>query len=72
MLKNHLLYHNVYQNYGLITLHFFYQTLTVRRELRAIRDRVTALLDTLDVSADIGPKATSDSDAGEHSYFPPL
>ncbi|ROT68710.1 putative protein TFG-like [Penaeus vannamei] len=39
-----------------------FSTLTVRRELRAIRDRVTALLDTLDVSADIGPKATVDSD----------
>lgn len=39
-----------------------FSTLTVRRELRAIRDRVTALLDTLDVSTDIGPKATVDSD----------
>lgn len=58
-----------YQNNGLITFFaLFDQTLTVRRELRAIRDRVTALLDTLDVSADIGPKATVDSDTSEYSY----
>ncbi|XP_042858251.1 protein TFG-like [Penaeus japonicus] len=44
-----------------------FSTLTVRRELRAIRDRVTALLDTLDVSSDVGPKATADSDAGGNS-----
>ncbi|XP_071523271.1 uncharacterized protein [Panulirus ornatus] len=39
-------------------------TSDVRRELRAIRDRVTALLDALDVSADVTSKTAGNADTG--------
>ncbi|XP_042237893.1 protein TFG-like isoform X2 [Homarus americanus] len=42
-------------------------TLAVRRELRAIRDRVTALLDALDMSSDVVPKTVNESDTGMSS-----
>ncbi|MPC83533.1 hypothetical protein E2C01_078245 [Portunus trituberculatus] len=42
------------------------QTSAVRQELRAIRDRVTALLDALAVCPETAPKATPDS-AGVNS-----
>ncbi|XP_071530468.1 uncharacterized protein [Panulirus ornatus] len=42
----------------------YVSTSDVRRELRAIRDRVTALLDALDVSADVTSKIAGNADTG--------
>ncbi|XP_045611099.2 protein TFG isoform X4 [Procambarus clarkii] len=42
-------------------------TITVRRELRAIRDRVTALLDALDVTTEVTPRTIFEADTGVSS-----
>lgn len=38
----------------------------MRQELRFIRDRVTALLDSLDVSVNVAPKAEAQVDTGAY------
>lgn len=41
----------------------------MRQELRAIRDRVTALLDALDTSVDAAPKTLVEGDSGTVCRF---